>query len=139
LLEELSDEQKIERFLAGVPVAVVGASTKRTKYGNKVLRCLQQNGFAAIPVNPHASEIEGLQVIKSITDANSPIHSVSLITPPDVTDRVIDEIIQVGIQHVWMQPGAESAGSIEKAVDAGINVIAGGPCILVALGFRDEE
>lgn len=138
MLEESSIEQKIKRFLAGEPVAVVGASTKRTKYGNKVLRCLQQNGISSIPINPHANEIEGLPAVKSVSDVDSPVHSVSLITPPDVTDRVMDEIIEAQIQHVWMQPGAECDLAIERAEDAGINVIAGGPCILVALGFRDE-
>jgi hypothetical protein len=37
-----------------------------------------------------------------------------------------------------MQPGAESPRAIDRAKELGLKVIAGGPCILVALGFTDE-
>ena len=50
----------IDAFLSGSPFAVVGASTNRDKYGNKVLRCYQQAGRSVVPVNPRATEIEGL-------------------------------------------------------------------------------
>jgi hypothetical protein len=36
-----------------------------------------------------------------------------------------------------MQPGAESNRAIERCEELGIDVIAGGPCLLVILGFRD--
>jgi hypothetical protein len=37
-----------------------------------------------------------------------------------------------------MQPGAESPRAVARAQSAGLNVIAGGWCLLVAIGFRDE-
>jgi hypothetical protein len=36
-----------------------------------------------------------------------------------------------------MQPGAESAAAIQRCQKNNINVIYGGPCILVELGFID--
>ncbi len=41
--------QQIERFLAGAPHAVVGASSDRSKYGNKVLRAFQQHAHPSTP------------------------------------------------------------------------------------------
>ena len=38
---------------------------------------------------------------------------------------------------LWMQPGAESPAAIARAQALGMNVIAGGPCLLVVLGFRE--
>jgi hypothetical protein len=38
-----------------------------------------------------------------------------------------------------MQPGAESGAAIELAERSGANVIAGGPCILVTLRYRDSD
>jgi hypothetical protein len=38
-----------------------------------------------------------------------------------------------------MQPGAASAAAVRRAEEAGANVIAGGPCLLVALGFRGSH
>ena len=64
-------------------------------------------------------------------------HGVSIITPPPVTEQIVREAIDLGIEHVWMQPGTESAAAIELAQRAGISVLADGPCVLVALRFRD--
>nr|MBP9592381.1 CoA-binding protein [Steroidobacteraceae bacterium] len=55
--------ERIERFLRSEAYGVVGASSRRQKYGNKVLRCYQQNGRRAIPVNPHEELIEGLRCV----------------------------------------------------------------------------
>ena len=53
-----SPEDAIERFLSSPAYGVVGASSRRHKYGNKVLRCYQQNGRRAIPVNPREQVID---------------------------------------------------------------------------------
>ena len=50
--------QMIEDFLAGDAFAVVGASRKRTKYGNMVLRAYLQSGRQAYPVNRAGGEID---------------------------------------------------------------------------------
>ena len=43
-MEERPLSERIESFLSEGPWAVVGASTDRAKYGNKVLRCYVQAG-----------------------------------------------------------------------------------------------
>jgi predicted CoA-binding protein len=47
--------------------------------------------------------------------------------------------LQRGIKQIWMQPGAESSAAIASAEEAGANVIAGGPCLLVALRYRESD
>ena len=129
---------KISRFLDGTLFAVVGASRDRAKYGNKVLRCYQQNGLRAIPVHPLEKVIEGEQVFASLSAIPEAVHAVSIITPSPVTERIVEEAAKLGIRHLWMQPGAESDWAIERAEELGLSVIAGGPCLLVVLGFREE-
>lgn len=129
----------MEAFLAGSPHAVVGASRNRDKYGNKVLRAYLQNERAVFAVHPSLDEIEGLAAYRNLASLPQSVHGVSIITPPPVTERVVEEAAQLGIQHVWMQPGAESDRAVELAQQAGLNVIWGGPCILVALRFRDTR
>lgn len=124
-------------FLAQKRFAVVGASTDRTKYGNKVLRCYQQHGREVVPVNPKDAVVEGLAAVKSLADIHPKPDAISIITPPKVTEAVVEEAGRLGIHHVWMQPGAESDAAIARAKALGMNVIAGGPCLLVVLGFRD--
>ena len=127
----------IEEFLAGSSFGVAGASADRQKYGNKVLRAYLQNGYAVVPIHPHQSLIEGQKVYPDLASA-PPIESLSIITPPLVTEQVVEQAIAAGVKHVWMQPGAESKVAIDRAQAAGLTVIAGGPCVLVALGFRDQ-
>jgi predicted CoA-binding protein len=134
----MTTQERIDAFLVGDAFAVVGASTNRAKYGNKVLRVYLQRGRTVYPINPRASEIEGRRAYPSLTAAPQPLHGVSLVTPPEITEQVVAEGLALGIRHFWMQPGAESAQAVALAEAAGANVIAGGPCILVTLGFRDQ-
>ena len=134
----LDIQDPIQRFLTSLAYGVVGASPRRHKYGNKVLRCYQQNGRRAIPVNPREQLIEGATCVTSVLDLPDDVKSISVITPPAVTERVVDEAIRKGIEHIWMQPGAESERAVEACEAAGINVIADGSCVLVVLGYRER-
>lgn len=130
-------EIQIADFMNGEQFAVAGASTDRKKYGNKVLRCYQQHHHAVIPVNPNASIVEGLSAAATLSEVLPTPHAVSVITPPSVTEQIVDEAIHLGMQHIWLQPGAESIAAIQACLDAGVNLIHGGPCILVVLGYRE--
>lgn len=90
------------------------------------------------PVNPQEDQIEGLAVIRSVHDLPIDAESISIITPPPVTEKVVEEAIKKGIKNIWMQPGAESDKAIELCKQHHVNVIAGGPCILVTLDYRDH-
>ncbi len=131
-------EQRIDTFLAAQAFGVVGASSKPHKYGNKVLRCYLQNDRKAIPVNPVEKTIEGLDCVASVSDLPDEVESISVITPPQVTEKVVDAAIAKGIKNVWMQPGAESDTAVKACEDAGINVIADGSCLLVVMGYQEH-
>ena len=124
-------------FLAQGPFGVAGASTNREKYGNKVLRCYLQNDRVAYPINPRADEIEGQRCYPDVESLPDDVTALSIITPPAITEAVVEAALARGITHLWMQPGAEHEGAIERAEAAGANVIHGGPCLLVVLGYRE--
>lgn len=128
----------IEQFFRSEAFGVVGASEDRSKYGNKVLRCYLANKKTAIPVNPKAASIEGIPCAASVADLPDHVTSISVITPPQITEQVVEAAIARGITGIWMQPGAESAAAVQRCQAAGINVIADHSCILVVLGFNDH-
>jgi len=130
-------EQKIGSFLASNSFAVVGASIDRTKYGNKVLRCYQQHGKTVYPINARAAEVEGLKAYPTLAALPVKVQAISVITPPAVTEQVVRDAAAAGVTHVWMQPGAESDQAIQTAESLGLSVIAGGPCLLVILGYHE--
>jgi predicted CoA-binding protein len=97
------------------------------------------------PINPRASEVTVRS--KSFTTVTSPnvLESpadiaLSIITPPAVTLKVLQEAKEAGIQSVWLQPGSfndEVMAFARKEFKAAIGGIEGetngheGWCVLV--------
>jgi predicted CoA-binding protein len=131
-------QEQIDLFFKSEAFGVVGASIDRHKYGNKVLRNYLQKGKRAIPVNPKEKEIEGIPCVASVSDLPDDVKSISVITPPQVTDKVVEQAIARGIKNIWMQPGAESDAAVGRCRESSINVIADGSCLLVVLGYREQ-
>ena len=134
----MNDVDLQRRFLQSNAFAVAGASNDRSKYGNRVFRALVEfvgddDARTVIPLNPKSNQIEGVAAFAAISDAPIVPQALSIVTPPAITRQVVQEAIEAGINQIWMQPGAEDDAAIELAQQAGCEVIAGGPCILVAL------
>jgi predicted CoA-binding protein len=127
-----------EQFLSADRYAVAGASTNREKYGNQVFRALIESGRNTFPLNPNAEEVEGHVAFESLERLPVVPQSLSIITPPAVTKVILQEAIRIGVENVWMQPGAEHPEASEAARDAGLNVIDDGSCLLVVLKFAGK-
>ena len=134
----MSVKAQIDQFLKGSPHAVVGASQDRSKYGNKVLRVYLQHNLPAFAVNPKVDTVEGVPTYPDLASLPETVHGVSVITPPKVTEAIVEQAGELGIKNIWLQPGSESEAALSRAKELGMNVIAGGPCILVALGYRES-
>ena len=93
-------DEQLEKFFSSESFAVSGASTNREKYGNKVLRCYMQHKKGVIPVNPRADSIEGLKTVKALSDLPPSVKSISIITPPKITEMLVDEAIEHGIENI---------------------------------------
>lgn len=128
---------KIEQFLTSPAFGVVGASSNRDKYGNKVLRCYQQNGRPVIPVHPKEKQVEGIDCVSSVAELPENVNSISIITPPVVTEKVVEAAEAKGIKNIWMQPGAESPAAVQFCEEHGLNIIADGSCLLVVLHYHE--
>ena len=96
-------------------VAVVGASSNRSKFGNRAVRAFHQQGYTVVPINPHETEVEGLRAYASVLDVPGTVDMASLYVPPDIGIQVIEEIARKGIAEVWLNPGAESDEVLEEA------------------------
>ncbi len=126
----------IQAFLQARTFAVAGASRDRAKYGNKVFLALIASGRQVVPINPTASQIEGRRSFPSIHAMEEAPQAVSIVTHPAVTREIVRQAIAAGVQHIWMQPGAEDSEASQMAREAGLNVIDDGSCILVSLALE---
>ncbi|KAI9027275.1 CoA-binding protein [Phycomyces nitens] len=122
----------VQRFIQCKQFAVVGASPSREKFGNRILRWYQSNQLPVIPINPKERSIENLVTLASIDGLLDPQHTgLSIITPPKVTLDILKKAKALGIKNIWIQPGAEDTEVIDYCKQENLDVIAGGPCLLV--------
>jgi predicted CoA-binding protein len=118
------DKQKlIADFVNRRVWAVVGASSDRSKYGNKVFRSLRAAGYTVYPVNPKGGKLDGTTVYASLAEVPADCEVVDLVVPPRITETVVEEAYQAGLTRIWMQPGAESPSAIEYCQDQGMEVV----------------
>lgn len=108
-----------------------------------VFRWYVTHGLDATPINPGAKAIEvngtSYPTVASLSDLEGPEEtSVSLITPPHVTLKALEEAKGLGIQAVFLQPGTFNDDVIAYARENFKTVLAGdggwggeGWCVLV--------
>lgn len=131
-------DKQIAKFFDSDAFGVIGASKDRNKYGNKVVRCYMQHQKTIYPVHPREKMIEGLSCLHSVAALPNNVNSISIITPSVITEQIVEQAIIKKIKNIWMQPGSESFKAIQACQIYNINIIAGGTCILVTLGYKDE-
>lgn len=113
-------------------VAVIGASTDRSKFGNKAVRAYAQQGFTVWPVNPKEPIVEGLPAFASIADVPGRPDLVSVYLPPPVVLKVLPAIAAKGCDELWLNPGTESPEVLAEAQRLGLNVVQA--CSIVGIG-----
>jgi len=119
-------------------VIILGASTNRSKYGNKAVRAYLKQGYDVYPVNPKADEIEGLPTYHRLADI--PIDQpdrVSVYLPPNIGLGLLEEIRETKAKEVWFNPGSESPELLSRSEELGLNVITA--CSIVAVGMRPDD
>ena len=121
------------------PIAVVlGASRSREKYGNKAVRAYLSQGYRVYPVNPHATEIEGIPSVGSLDEiSEEKVDLVSVYLHPEQGITMVEGIQLLNPQEVWLNPGSESPELLEKAKGLGLPVIQA--CSILGVGRSPGE
>ena len=125
-----------EQILACKTFAVTGVSRDPEKYGYKVFKSLQAAGFTVYPVNPNADSIDGVECYPSLYNVPGPVDCLVTVTPPAITEDSIRAAGHVRIPFIWMQPGSKSVSGYNLAQSFAMEIVSGGPCIMVAIAVR---
>jgi predicted CoA-binding protein len=113
-------------------VAVIGASSDRSKFGNKALRAFRAEGYTVVPVNPNEPEVEGLKTYASVVDVPQTIDMATVYVPPEIGITLLADFERKGIAEIWVNPGADSDELLAEAKRRKLNVIAA--CSIVGIG-----
>ena len=115
----------VKDFLKQNRFAVVGSFRNESKYAYRILKTLKKKGYEVYPVNPRLKEIEGVACYVNVKDIPVVVDVVDIVTPPEITKKVVRECREKGITRVWLQPGAESEEAIKFCNENNIKVIYG--------------
>ncbi len=126
----MSSKATIEEFLAQPVLAVVGVSRDSKKFGSKVYNDLRRKGYQTFAVNPNVHVIRDSPCYPSLQALPKRVDGVVFVVPPGETEKMVQEVAEVGIRRVWMQQGSESQDAIRFCEENNISVVAG-ECILM--------
>lgn len=118
-------------------VAVVGASSDRSKYGNKSVRAHVRAGWVVYPIHPTETEIEGLRVYPRIEDVPTKVDRITLYVAPMTGMGLLPAIAAAKPAELFVNPGAESDGFMKRATELGLDPIYA--CSIVDLGMSPSE
>ncbi len=118
-------------------VAVLGASTDRSKFGNKAVRAFLQQGYSVFPVNPKAEFVEGIPAFPSVGELPDRPDVVSVYLPPPVLLGQLADIANVGCGELWLNPGTATPEVMRQAQSLGLKVVV--DCSLLRIGVSPDE
>jgi predicted CoA-binding protein len=127
----------VQDFLSQEKIAVVGVSDQRDTGCNLAYRKFKENGYAVSAVNPRITSFEGDTCYPDLKSIPEKPDAVFILTNPKVTENVVQQCVDLGIQHVWMhclmgtKPGlaasmtSVSQEAVQLCREHGIKVIPG--------------
>ena len=110
-MADLTDLKK--EFMGKKKFAIVGATDNAEKFGHRILMNLKGRGYEVYPVNPRLDKIEDVTCYHTLSDIPLKVDVVDFVTPPERTVEALKECKKLGLECIWLQPGAESDAAIE--------------------------
>ncbi len=115
-------------------IAVVGISNKTERASFHIANYLAKHGYRVVPVNPVLSEttVNGqvLTCYATLEDAEAAmaaeglkIDLVDVFRASDAVPAIVEDVIRLHIQYLWLQDGVQNDEAVAKAEAAGVKCI----------------
>ena len=109
--------------------AVLGVNQDPEAYANLIVNKLKAIHKIVYPVNPKYSTLFNEPVYEDLEKTPSIPDVVVFVVNPTIGIRYLDNIKDLGIKAIWLQPGTISVELLKKAETLGIDVVEA--CVLV--------
>lgn len=110
--------------------AVIGDVLNEAKPAFRVAAAIANSGRELVRINPRDNSGTCYKTLTAAVEAVGPIDAVDLIITPKVGPKFIEEMAHLGIENVFMQPGADAPEVVKLAKELGIHYQQG--CVLVS-------
>ena len=111
-------------------IAVVGLSGNIVRPSYSVSDYMQRMGYRILPVNPGLDHVLGERCYPSLRDLPEAPDVVNVFRLPRYIPDIVDEMIDLGLQNLWVQLGIRHEPAAIRAEEAGICVVMD-RCILI--------
>jgi len=116
-------------------VAIVGASPKPERYSHQAVIGYLKRGYTVWPINPTATAVAGIPAFTDLSVLPGRPDIVCLYVNPDIGLTLVDQIVALNPQQVWLNPGADGEPIASVLRQHGLKVVEA--CTLVALSYGD--
>jgi predicted CoA-binding protein len=130
------NEPEVIRAMLGRPpaeprtIAVVGLSDNPSKPSNFVSTYMQRHGYRIVPVNPQVESVLGERSYASLADLPAKPDVVNVFRLPKFLPGIVDEMLRLGFENIWVQQGIIHLDAAAKAEAGGMRVVMD-RCIMV--------
>ena len=116
-------QELIKEFMSQKKFAVIGATNDKDKSGYRIFMNLKNRGYKVFPVNPKLKELEGVTCYGKVSDIPEKVDVADFVVPPPVTENILKECKELGLNRIWLQPGSESHAAIKYCNENKMKVI----------------
>lgn len=114
-------------------IAVVGLSADPFKPSHSISAYMQAQGYRILPVNPALdpeTPVLNEQPYASLADLPTKPDIINVFRLPKFIPAIVDEMIALGFDNLWVQLGIRNTEAAAKAEASGIHVVMD-RCILI--------
>lgn len=120
----------VAEFLRGKRIGVAGVSRTGASAANPVFRKLLSAGYETFPINPNASEVEGVRCYPDVASLPQPIDGIVVATHPKDAVALVRQCGEAGVSRVWFHrafgEGSVSDEAVAECKARGLHCIVGG-------------
>jgi len=113
----------IKEFLAQKHLAIAGVSKGKNKFGNTIFKELSKKNYQLYPVHPKLIEYENINCYPNIKSLPAEVSGLIICIKPDKAEKLVNEAVEKGIRHIWLQQGAHNDSTLKMSNEHNINLI----------------
>jgi hypothetical protein len=119
-----NSKASVDAFLEQTHIGLAGYSRHPKKFGFLVYKTLKEKGYTVHPVNPAGGTTpEGTPIHPDVGSLPGEVRALLVVTRPEVTPAVVDQALERGFGHLWIQQMSGSKDLRSRLEKEEINVV----------------
>lgn len=111
-------------------IAVIGLSERPDRPSHYVSAYMQSQGYKIMPINPGLETVLGERCYGWLRELRVRPDVVNVFRLPSYLPAVVDEMLELGLERIWVQQGIVHREAASRAEAGGLRVVMD-RCIMV--------